>query len=198
MLGQQLLLPCEELFPQRGQHRRRLPLAQIEALCFNERFAVRAVKPENLHRTLNVVAARLNDILCHREQRHVSEQLTMSYDRKQIILERNDLSEGLGGKYVDLYDFPDGRLEVRWKGHSLPYRIFSKDQRVSHTAVVENKRLGHALAMIKMQQDIKYAPKVKTNSEKIGYRKRERKIYGPPEMPVNLAPGPAAVTTTLY
>jgi hypothetical protein len=44
-----------------------------------------------------------------------------------------------------------------------------------------------------MQQDIKYAPKVKTNSEKIGYRKRERKIYGPPEMPVNLAPGPAAV-----
>jgi hypothetical protein len=40
----------------------------------------------------------------------------MSYGRKQIILERNEVSEGLGGKYVDLYDFPDGRLEVRWKG----------------------------------------------------------------------------------
>src|SRR5450432_2630672 len=38
---------------------------------FNERFAVRAVKPENLHRPLNVAAARLNDILCHREQRYV-------------------------------------------------------------------------------------------------------------------------------
>src|SRR6267378_3321524 len=111
----------------------------------------------------------------------------MSYDRKQIILERNDLSEGLGGKYVDLYDFPDGRLEVRWKGHSLPYRIFSKDQRVSHTAVVENKRLGHALAMIKMQQDIKYAPKVKTNSEKGGYQKRGRKVYGLPEEMMNLS-----------
>ena len=94
---------------------------------------------------------------------------------------------------MDLYDFPDGRLEVRWKGLPLPYRIFAKDQRVSHTAIVENKRLGHALAMIKMQQDIKYASKVKTNSEKNGYRKRERNIYGPPEMPVNLAPGPAAV-----
>jgi hypothetical protein len=159
---------------------------------FNERFAVRAVKPENLHRTLNVVAARLNDILCHREQRHVSEQLTMSYDRKQIILERNDLSEGLGGKYVDLYDFPDGRLEVRWKGHSLPYRIFSKDQRVSHTAVVENKRLGHALAMIKAQQDVKYQPHVKTNSEKGGYQKRGRKVYGLPEEMMNL-PARAAV-----
>jgi hypothetical protein len=27
-------------------------------------------------------------------------------------------------------------------------------------------------------KDIKYAPKVTTNSEKNGYRKRERKIYG--------------------
>jgi hypothetical protein len=46
---------------------------------------------------------------------------------------------------------------------------------VSHTAIIENKRLGHALAIIKAQQDLKYVPKVKTNSEKIGYQKRERK-----------------------
>jgi hypothetical protein len=65
----------------------------------------------------------------------------------------------------DLYDFPDGRLEVRWKSHSLPYRIFGKDQRVSHTAVVENKRLRHALAVIKMQQNIKHAPMVKTKAQ---------------------------------
>jgi hypothetical protein len=52
--------------------------------------------------------------------------------------------------------------------------------------------------MIKMQQDIKHAPKVKTDSEKIGYRKRERKIYGPPEMPVNLAPGPATVEMPVW
>lgn len=35
------------------------------------------------------------------------------------------------------------------KGHTLPYRLFSKDQRVIHTAVVENKRLSHALRIIK-------------------------------------------------
>jgi transposase len=160
---------------------------------FNERFAVRAAKPENLHRTLNVVPARLNDILCHREQRYISQQLTLSYDRKQIILERSDLSESLAGQYVELYDFPNRPMEVRWKGHSLPYRVFSKDQRVSHTAIVENKRLGHALALIKAQQDIKYAPKIKTNSEKDGYRKRGRKIYGRPDLPMNLPPAQAAV-----
>jgi hypothetical protein len=147
---------------------------------YNERFAVRALKPENLHRSLNVKPSRLNDILCHREQRYVGEQLTLSYDRRQIILDRSELSEKLAGQYVEVYDFSDRPIEVRWKGHSLPYRIFSKDQRVSHTAVVENKRLGHALALVKAQQDVKYQPQVKTNSEKIGYQKRGRKSYGPP------------------
>ena len=118
---------------------------------------------------------------------YVSDQLTMSYDRKQIILERNELSEGLGGKYVDLYEFPDGILEVRSKGRTLPYRLFSKDQRVSHTAVIENKRLSHALKIIKAQQDVKREPKVQTNSEKIGYKKNPRQLYGPHYTPKHAA-----------
>jgi transposase len=162
---------------------------------FNERFALPAAKPENLHRPLNVKTDRLNDILCHREQRYVSEQLTMSYDRKQIILERNERSEGLGGKYVDLYEFPDGTLEVRSKGHLLPYRLFSKDQRVSHTAVVENKRLSHALTIIKAQQEVKREPKVQTNSEKIGYKKRPRQLYGPDYKQPNTPAAPAVEMT---
>jgi len=149
---------------------------------FNTRFSVCPAKPDNLHRPLNIHAGRLNDILCHREQRYVGAQLTLSYDRKQIILEQNDASSELGGKYVDLYDFPDGRLEVRSKGRVLPYRVFNKDQRVNHTATVENKRLGHALSIIKAQQDLKRAPKVMTNSEKSGYQKRNAK----PEYLMNL------------
>jgi hypothetical protein len=60
----------------------------------------------------------------------VSEQLSIAYDRKQTILDRSELADGLSGKYVDLYHFPNGGSEVRWKGISLPHRIFSKDQRV--------------------------------------------------------------------
>ena len=137
----------------------------------------------------------MNDILCHREQRYVSEQLTLSYDRKQIILDRSELSEKLAGQYVELYDFPDRPIEVRWNGYSLPYRIFCKDQRVSHTAIVENKRLGHALAIIKAQQDTKYQPKVQTNSEKGGYRKTPRKIYGLPKEQLNSPPAEAVEMT---
>jgi hypothetical protein len=61
---------------------------------------------------------------------------------------------------------------VRWKGHALSYRVFDKDQRVTHAAVAENKRLGDVLAYIKERQDQRPLPKVKTNSEKTGYKPR--------------------------
>jgi hypothetical protein len=145
---------------------------------FNERFAIAPARPENAHRRLTMPLGRLRDILCHREQRHVDQQLTLSYDRKRLILERTVLSEGAAGRYVDIYDFADGHLEVRWKGLSLPYVMFDKEQRVSHTAIVENKRLGAALAFIKAQQDAglpKLRIRIKTNSEVMGYRRREGK-----------------------
>ena len=146
---------------------------------FNEKFSVPAAKTENMHRRLNFQASRLADILCHREQRHVSHQLSLAYDRRQIILERSEVADKLAGQYVEVYDFSDRPLEVRWKGHSLPYRVFSKDQRVSHTAIIENKRLSHALATVKAQQDNKHLPKIMTNSDKGGYKKRPRQVYGP-------------------
>ena len=146
---------------------------------YNERFAVRAASTTDLHRPLPLKPQKLNDILCHREQRYVGAQLTFHYDRKQIILERSAVSEKLAAHYVELYDFPDRPLEVRWKQHVLPYRVFSKDQRVNHTAIVENKRLGHALALVKAQQDLKLETRVMTNSEKTGYKKDPRAIYGP-------------------
>ena len=150
---------------------------------FNERFAVPPANDGDLHRPIPSTARRLADILCHQEKRHVGAQLTFHYDRKQIILEKTEVANGLAGEYVDVFDFADRPLEVRWNGHILPYRIFSKDQRVSHTAIVENKRLGHALALVKAQQAERFEARVKTNSEKDGYQKRGRPVYGPDYIP---------------
>lgn len=143
---------------------------------FNERFAKVPARPDNLHRVLNVVPERLRDVLCKRELRCVSQQLSLSYERRQIMLEKNDISCGLVGKYVEIYEFADGRVDVRWKACSLPYTVFDKEQRVTHTAITENKRLGEVLSWIKAQQDeSRPAPKIKTNSEQILYQKRGRK-----------------------
>ena len=36
------------------------------------------------------------------------------------MLEETEVTRGLVGDYVETYAYADGRLDVRWKGHSLP------------------------------------------------------------------------------
>ena len=149
---------------------------------FNARFAVAPARPDDRHRPLDVAPDRLRQILCRRERRHVSRELTLSYDRLRIMLERNDTTARLAGRYVDTYAFADGGLELRWRGLPLPYRAFDKEQRVSQAAIVENKRLGEVLAFIKRQQDERLPPRVMSNSEKNGHRKTGRKPGGRPRL----------------
>jgi hypothetical protein len=142
---------------------------------YNARFAIVPARSQDLHRPMNLARDRLAEILCKREQRHVGSQLTFSFERKRIMLEETEVTRGLAGRYVETYAYADGRLDVRWKGHSLPYTVFDKDQRVTHAAITENKRLGDVLAYIKERQEQQTPPAVKTNSEKVGYKQRGRR-----------------------
>jgi hypothetical protein len=60
-------------------------------------------------------------------------------------------------KQVDVVNYPDGRFAVQFEGTPLPFRVFDKIQTVEPGAIVENKRLGVALALVKEQQAT-YAP----------------------------------------
>jgi hypothetical protein len=57
---------------------------------------------------------------CEAEQRSVSRQLVVNYNRMKFMLRPNKTSAALAGKLIDIHDFPDGRLEIRWKGMPLP------------------------------------------------------------------------------
>ncbi|ANK94266.1 ISNCY family insertion sequence transposase domain-containing protein (plasmid) [Rhizobium sp. N6212] len=143
---------------------------------YNGRFAIVPARSDDLHRPVNLAPDRLKEILCKREQRYVGSQLTFSFERKRIMLVESEVTRGLAGRYVETYAYADGRLDVRWKGHSLPYKVFDKDQRVTHAAIVENKRLGDVLAYIKERQEQQSKPVVKSNSEMNGY---VRRAHGP-------------------
>jgi transposase len=114
---------------------------------YNARFAKPPASERDLHRPI-AGTNDLDDILCWREQRSVSRQLVINYNRMKFMLRPNKTSAALAGKVVDIYDFPDGRLEIRWKGLPLSYSVFDHLQRVSHAAIIENKRLGEVLAWI--------------------------------------------------
>ncbi|WP_051677575.1 ISNCY family transposase [Bradyrhizobium sp. URHD0069] len=119
---------------------------------YNGRFAKPPARDRDLHRPIAGMND-LDDILCWREQRSVSRQLVVNYNRMKFMLLPDKTPATVAGKLVDIYDFPDGRLEIRWKGLPLPYSAFDQLQRVSHAAIIENKRLGEVLAWIKQQQD---------------------------------------------
>src|ERR1700720_4500919 len=119
---------------------------------YNARFAKAPARDKDLHRVLDR-RQDLDNVLCWREPRKVSQQLVVNYNQMKLMLKPEGLAVRLGGKMVEIYAFTEGRLEVGWKGRSLPYSVFDKLQRVSHAAIVENKRLGEVLAWIKEQQD---------------------------------------------
>jgi transposase len=145
---------------------------------YNARFAKVPRRPDDLHRPLNVEPGRLRDILCLRDERYVGQQLAFSYDRRRIILEENEITRGLPGKYVDSYEFADGRLEFRWKGISLPYSAFDKDQRVTHAAITENKHLSAVLEFIKEEQDKAQPKKMRAGTQRTRYEPTGRRNDG--------------------
>jgi transposase len=145
---------------------------------YNARFAKVPRRPDDLHRPLNVEPGRLRDILCLRDERYVGQQLAFSYDRRRIILEENEITRGLPGKYVDSYEFADGRLEFRWKGISLPYSAFDKDQRVTHAAITENKHLSAVLEFIKEEQDKAQPKKRRAGTQRTRYEPTGRRNDG--------------------
>ena len=69
-----------------------------------------------------------------------------------LLLDPTPHARGLARKQVEVVNYPDGRFAVRHEGEALPFRAFDKIATVAPGAVVENKRLGEALAYVRAQQ----------------------------------------------
>jgi hypothetical protein len=117
----------------------------------NDRFGHAPANAKDLHRKLTS-ADNLDEILAWREERTVTRNLTLHYDRMMLMLDPTPFARGLVRKKVDVVNYPDGRFAVQFEGTPLPFQVFDKIQTVEPGAIVENKRLGAALAMVKEQQ----------------------------------------------
>lgn len=120
-------------------------------ITHNGRFGRVPANAKDLHRKLTP-ADDLDEILAWREERTVTRNLTLHYDRMMLMLDPTPLARGLAGKKVEVVNYPDGRFAIRFNGTALPFRVFDKIQTVEAGAIVENKRLGAVLALVKQQQ----------------------------------------------
>jgi hypothetical protein len=119
---------------------------------YNARFATAPFNDKDLHRAMTP-RDRLDEAFTWRAERTLSQSLTLQYDNIRFMIDPSEFAQAAVGQRVEVVDFPDGRLEVRFKGKSMPYRTFDRLRRVSETAVLENKRLGGLLALIRENQE---------------------------------------------
>ena len=139
------------------QFGRALKALSIEITCANSSQAKGRV--ERANKTLQDrlvkelrLSDRLEEAFTWRAERTLSQSLTLQYDNIMFMIEPSEFAQGAIGQRVEVVDFPDGRLDVRHKGRSMPYRTFDKLRRVTETSVLENKRLGGLLEVIRQNQ----------------------------------------------
>ena len=95
---------------------------------------------------------RLDEAFTWRAERTLSQSLTLQYDNILFMVDPSEFAQAAIGRKVEVVDFPDGRLEVRYTGRSMAYRTFDKLRHVTETAVLDNKRLGGLLTLIRQSQ----------------------------------------------
>ncbi len=125
---------------------------------YNARFGKAPANPKDLHRPMSP-RDQLDDEFTWQVERTLSQSLTLQYDKVLVLLEPSEAAQAAIGKRVTVVDYPDGRIAIRYQGEDLAYRTFDKIRKVNQAAVVENKRLGSLLEMIKAYQDTQPPPK---------------------------------------
>lgn len=119
---------------------------------YNARFGKVPANPKDLHRPMSP-RDQLDDEFTWQVERTLSQSLTLQYDKVLFLVEPSATAQAAIGKRVTVVDYPDGRIAIRYQGEELAYRTFDKIRKVNQAAVVDNKRLGSLLEMIKAYQD---------------------------------------------
>lgn len=122
---------------------------------YNAHFAKPPKSDFDAHRPLRA-DENLDLLLTWRETRRVTKSLTVQYDRVMYLLADTPANRKLIHHYIDVWEYPDGRIEIRADGRVLSCRQYDRLAEIDQGAVVDHKRLSHALQVaqaIQAQRD---------------------------------------------
>lgn len=118
---------------------------------YNRRFGKVPRNAHDAHRPLRA-DEDVESIFCWRELRKMTKDLTLHYERKLYLVADTPANRRLIGKYIEVFQFADGHIELRVAGKSIPYSVYDKLGEVDAGAIVENKRIGHVLQIAQIVQ----------------------------------------------
>ncbi|SPB14490.1 integrase catalytic subunit [Caballeronia novacaledonica] len=95
--------------------------------------------------------------------------LSVQYDRVLYLLDDTLENRRLSDRYVDVREYPDGRTEIRANGRLIVSRAYDRLAAVDQGAIIEHKRLAHAL-------EISQALQPQRDNRRIGVRRSGRKL----------------------
>jgi len=163
---------------------------------YNRRFARAPMNPHDAHRPVQSSEV-LSEVFTWQEERTMTRNLVVHYQRRTYLIVPSPESLGFAGRRVCLYEAADGQVEIRCAGHLLPYTVLDKQPLVAPGAVVENKRLGAVLSMIRASQEERdqrrLASKQLTLRQKARLRESRAETNRAPE--VILSPTDSAMTS---
>jgi hypothetical protein len=116
--------------------------------AYNTRFGRDPANARDLHRPL-AQADDLDEILAWREERTVTRNLTLHYDRMMLLLDPTSLARGLVRKKVEVVNYPDGRFAVQFNGTTLGFKVFDK---IHNSAARRDRRQQAAVGRVGARQ----------------------------------------------
>lgn len=108
---------------------------------YNRRFAKPPRHDSDVHRPIEN-NENLEATFTWREQRKISKSLTLQYDKKLDLLEDNEENRRFQGKYIDVWQYPDGTIELRHNGTSLPFITNDRLRELDQGAIVDSRRFS--------------------------------------------------------
>ena len=119
--------------------------------AYNARFAKTPRSTFDAHRPLRD-DEDLDAILTWRVMRKFSDSLTLQNDRVIYLLDNTKANRRWIGRYLEVWEYPDGRIEIRADGVALRCRRYDKLAEIDQGAIIEHKRLGHTLQVAQALQ----------------------------------------------
>lgn len=112
--------------------------------AFNQKFAVVAKCPGNIHRPL-LPSEDLDEILCQHHTRVLSKQLTLSYQNKRYQIQTDRPLYTMRHARVTVKEDLQGSITIEYNGKKLGYRIVDEQPKAE---TVDSKQLNGAVDRI--------------------------------------------------
>jgi len=120
---------------------------------YNRRFGKPPLICGDIHRPLQEYE-NLDEILCFKQDRTVSKNLTIQYDRIKYLIEDTLENRTLRRQKIMLYEYPDGSISLYAGSRRLKFtKLFDRVGPAIQGEVVENDRISHVIASIKKEQE---------------------------------------------